>query len=210
MGSYKMAIVYKDGKPVVVPRSEVEDAVEELPEIDYAEDAVQQDLSRRRMMRSAFLGTMGAFLIGGGATYLMFFWPTKVGTFGSVITAGKIEDFPPGSVTKFPDGRLWLNHIKDEDGGGFMALYWKCVHLGCTVPWKPDENGTYKGKTYVGIFHCPCHGSEYLYTGQNFAGPAPRPLDYMEVTFAGGMVKVNTGKISSRSVHDPKQAAKPS
>lgn len=203
-----MAIIYKDGKPVVIPRSEVEDAPE-LPEIDLAEDEEHLELSRRRMLRSTFLGTMGAFLIGGTATFTMFFWPKKVGTFGSTITAGKITDFPAGSVTRFPDGRFFLNHLKEEDGGGFIALYWKCVHLGCTVPWKPDEDGTYKGKTYSGIFHCPCHGSEYLYTGQNFAGPAPRPLDMMEVTFAGGSVKVNTGKITQRQSFDPKQVAKP-
>lgn len=203
-----MSIIYKDGKPVVIPKSEVENQPEEV-EIDYAEEEQSAELTRRRFLRASFLGTVGAFLIGGGGTYLLYFWPKKVGTFGSTLTAGKLDAFPAGTVTRFPDGRFYLIHLKDEDGGGFLALYWKCVHLGCTVPWKPDEDGTYKGKTYAGIFHCPCHGSEYLYTGQNFAGPAPRPLDIMEVTFAGGSVKVNTGKITQRQAFDPKQVAKP-
>ena len=68
-----------------------------------------------------------------------------------------------------------------------MALYWKCVHLGCTVPWVPA------GKL---DFHCPCHGSVYTYDGVRIAGPAPRPLDYMQLTVdPSGEILVNTGKI---------------
>jgi menaquinol-cytochrome c reductase iron-sulfur subunit len=30
-------------------------------------------------------------------------------------------------------------------------------------------------------FHCPCHGSKYHGDGTNYAGPAPRPLDYFKL-----------------------------
>ncbi len=202
-----MAIIYKDGKPVVVSggASGAEAGHAAEPDISNAEHA---EISRRRFMRGAFLGTMGAFLTGAAGTYLLFFWPKKVGTFGSTIKAGDAAQFPPGSVTPFREGRFYLVHTLPEDGGGFLALYWKCVHLGCTVPWREAEDGTYGGKTYKGIFRCPCHGSQYIITGQNFAGPAPRPLDIMEVTVAGGAVAVNTGKISKRDQATPAQQVK--
>jgi cytochrome b6-f complex iron-sulfur subunit len=201
-----MAIVYKDGKPVVVGQPEPGDEDEDH---SPQEPPVDPELTRRRFMRATFLGSMTAFTIGAGGTFLLFFWPKKVGTFGSKIAVGNVVDFLPGSVTKIADGRFWLTRMLPEDGGdGFMALYWKCVHLGCTVPWSPDENGSYNGKNYKGIFHCPCHGSLYLYNGQNFGGPAPRPLDFMEITISGGKIAVDTSKITKRDKHDPKSITK--
>ena len=197
-----MAIIYKDGKPVVVAGGEPgaepgQTPGSGLPEIPPPE------MTRRRFMRGVFLGTMGAFLAGATGTYLLFFWPKKVGTFGSTIKVGDVAQFPQGTVTRVPDGRFYLVHTTPELGGGFLALYWKCVHLGCTVPWRDAEDGSYGGKTYKGIFHCPCHGSEYLMNGQNFAGPAPRSLDVMEVKIAGGSISVNTGKITRRDQAKP-------
>jgi cytochrome b6-f complex iron-sulfur subunit len=98
------------------------------------------------------------------------------------------------------EGKFYLSHVPD----GLVALYWKCAHLGCTVPWKPNEE--FQGN--VGIFRCPCHGSTYLRNGQNVAGPAPRPLDIMEITVAGGRISVNTGKITQRPRATPDDAVK--
>jgi cytochrome b6-f complex iron-sulfur subunit len=54
---------------------------------------------------------------------------------------------------------------------GFVALYAKCTHLGCTPRWLEAENK----------FKCPCHGSGYYVSGINFEGPAPRPLERAEI-----------------------------
>ena len=42
-----------------------------------------------------------------------------------------------------------------------------CPHLGCEVPWNPDE----------GKFMCPCHGSQFAADGSLIQGPALRGMD---------------------------------
>jgi cytochrome b6-f complex iron-sulfur subunit len=91
-------------------------------------------------------------------------------------------------------GRFYV--IRNEDG--LMAFYWKCTHLGCTVPWAQAENR----------FHCPCHGSIFDRHGLVTGGPAPRPLDIMEIKLQGDNVIVNTGKIIQRTGFDPSQVTK--
>jgi cytochrome b6-f complex iron-sulfur subunit len=83
------------------------------------------------------------------------------------------------------EGRFFLVNLEpgttpngEETPGGLLALWRKCPHLGCTVPWRPDFN--FLGRT--GWFRCPCHGSTYTKEGGILvAGPAPRPLDLFEV-----------------------------
>lgn len=208
-----MSIIYKDGKPVVVTKKEVESEGDESGEQGESpqQEAERVELTRKRFMRAAFLGSLAAFSIGGIGTTYLFIYPKKVGTFGSKVTVGEVALFPPGSVTTVREGRFYLMHLTPETGDGvdgFVALYWKCVHLGCVVPWKPDEDGVFRGKTYKGIFHCQCHGSLYLPNGQNFGGPAPRPLDIMTVEVVAGKVIVNTGEIKKREAFVGTQVVK--
>ena len=55
---------------------------------------------------------------------------------------------------------------------GIVAIYQKCVHLGCRVPWCQTSQW----------FECPCHGSKYSRVGEKKGGPAPRGLDQFVVT----------------------------
>jgi cytochrome b6-f complex iron-sulfur subunit len=149
---------------------------------------------RRGFLRNATLGAVVILLAQFTAGFVRFFWPNKTGAFGKELTVSA-ANIPPVDGTPFTDtqGKFYLVHTKD----GLMALYWKCVHLGCTVPWIPAENQ----------FHCPCHGSIYNYEGERTGGPAPRPLDYMKVTIApSGDVLVDTGDIRTRSAYEPSQA----
>jgi cytochrome b6-f complex iron-sulfur subunit len=153
-------------------------------------------ITRRQMLRSSMFATIGAFFgtVAGGAGGM--FWPIKLTGFGAPVPVPKkLQDIKVGDVVTVREGKYYLTRTDD----GIMALYWKCVHLGCTVPW---NEGAKK-------FQCPCHGSVYNITGQNVAGPAPRPLDYMEMDVQkDGTIIVNTGKIHTRSVYDPSQATK--
>ena len=56
--------------------------------------------------------------------------------------------------------------IKDDKTIAEYGLNAICTHLGCVVPWNAGQNK----------FMCPCHGSQYDYTGKVVRGPAPRSL----------------------------------
>jgi cytochrome b6-f complex iron-sulfur subunit len=153
-------------------------------------------ITRRQMLRSSMFATIGAFfgtMAGGGGA---MFWPIKLTGFGAPVPVPKkLNEIKVGDVVTVRGGKYYLTRTDD----GLMALYWKCVHLGCTVPWNDAQKK----------FMCPCHGSVYNISGQNVAGPAPRPLDYMEMEVqADGTILVNTGKIHTRTVYDPSQATK--
>jgi cytochrome b6-f complex iron-sulfur subunit len=150
---------------------------------------------RRDFLRWTVAGASTFFLVEASVGFVAFFWPQKIGAFGSELNV-PAADVPavgaPPVVNR--DGKFWL--INNEDG--MLALYWKCVHLGCTVPWNENE----------GQFHCPCHGSLYNRFGEVTGGPAPRPLDLMKVTVDGGNVTVDSGTITMRTAYDPSQAVK--
>jgi cytochrome b6-f complex iron-sulfur subunit len=77
--------------------------------------------------------------------------------------------------------------VKDSDGSYWVALYQRCVHLGCTVPFRSDCQS----------FKCPCHGSHYNVSGEYLDGPAPRSLDRFPMSFSGDSVVVSTGQTAA-------------
>lgn len=170
--------------------------------------------TRRNFLAFAGWGTMALVGLQAVVAFLFFFWPRKTGTFGSKISVGAASQFQPGEVKYFVEGKFYLVRLAPDDvlagpaAGGFLALYQKCPHLGCTVPWRPDFDFPYQGQTVHGLFRCPCHGSTYLKNGQIIFGPAPRPMDYMAITASGGNLTVDTGAIKKRTEWDPSQAVK--
>jgi cytochrome b6-f complex iron-sulfur subunit len=150
-----------------------------------------ESVSRRDFLRLAW-GAAGLLaLVEAGGVALSFFSPRTVeGQFGGVFEVGMVDDFPPGSVTPFNAGRFYLVRFED---GGFLALYRKCTHLGCAVPWNQAEQK----------FICPCHASAFERDGQVLNPPAPRPLDRFRVTITDGTVKVDTGAPIQRDRTDP-------
>jgi cytochrome b6-f complex iron-sulfur subunit len=153
--------------------------------------------SRRLVLRWVGWGAILAALGQQAVGFLSFFWPKKVGAFGSTLNAGAVTDLAVGDVKVIREGKFYLTHVPE----GFLALWWKCPHLGCTVPWKPDDPVMDGDTEYAskGRFNCPCHGSIYNRYGQIIAGPAPRPMDRFEVSIRDGKVFVNTAKPISRT-----------
>ena len=157
--------------------------------------AVRPD--RRQFVRNAALGAVGSVVALLGAGFGLLLWPNKTGAFGSEISV-RAEDIPPvmGAPFRNIQGKFYLMHNED----GLLALYTKCPHLGCTVPWVGPPDSPH-------AFQCPCHGSMYDYDGVRTGGPAPRPMDLMKVNIdEAGNVIVDTGDIIEREAYSPDQA----
>lgn len=175
--------------------------------------AAEMGVTRRKFLNRALLAVFGVgFLVPMGASMVAFMWPKLSGGFGSKINIGPIADLRskvlPGDGTIHPlfvaEAQSWLVPmdtasipgssfealpvVAGGDGGdtGLMALWQKCVHLGCRVP----ECGSSQG------FECPCHGSKYNFHGEYDSGPAPRNLDRfaLEVDAQGNLI-VDTGTV---------------
>jgi len=143
---------------------------------------------RRLVLRWGLWGMILALLGQCSVSFIGFFWPKIVGAFGGTVTAGNVDDFKVGEPVVVREGHFYLSRVPE----GFLALWWKCPHLGCTVPWRSDEQSEDSIEA-KGRFHCPCHGSIYDRYGQIVSGPAPRPMDMFPITIEGGKVKVQTG-----------------
>ena len=103
----------------------------------------------------------------------------------AIIVAGPVDNFLPGTVTAFIQGKFYLARLMD---GGFLALSRSCTHLGCTVPWVAKENK----------FICPCHSSAFDIRGEVISPPAPRALDLYHIVIENNVLKVDTSKRKKR------------
>ncbi|HEX9994745.1 MAG TPA: Rieske 2Fe-2S domain-containing protein [Acidimicrobiales bacterium] len=163
-------------------------------------------VTRRQFMNRGILTFFGLGVTGFGTACLAFLWPSLSGGFGSAIKVGAIPDIKQriadgNGFYYYAEGRMWITeyptgaidkaravYSESELSGmeaGVIALYQKCVHLGCRVP--ACETSQW--------FECPCHGSQYNQVGEKKGGPAPRGLDRFAMTVDGGVLTVDTGVI---------------
>jgi cytochrome b6-f complex iron-sulfur subunit len=143
-------------------------------------------MSEKKLSRKDFLniawGAVGAVAVTElSLAGLSFLSPRPTeGEFGGEFNLGIYDQFPPSSVTPVEAGRFYLVRLQD---GGLLAVYRRCTHLGCAVPYEPA----------VGQFVCPCHGSEFTTEGDVLNPPAPRPLDLFALSInENGEIIVNT------------------
>jgi cytochrome b6-f complex iron-sulfur subunit len=166
-----------------------------------------KEISRRGLLATTFWVGLGAGLLAFAGALVDFLYPRGITGFGSVILAGNVSDYEVGVPTANSQGKFWMVNLPEEEGGpGFLALWWKCPHLGCTVPWRETFSFTdpQTGASAQGWFRCPCHGSTYTMAGVRVFGPAPRSMDRMEVTIdGGGNISVNTGAITKGTIDNP-------
>jgi cytochrome b6-f complex iron-sulfur subunit len=176
---------------------------------------LERDVSRRNFIRLSFWSGLGVTVGGSLALFLDYFDPRNVKGFGGPVSAGKVSDYPRGGEPKHVlDGQFWLANLdpaETREGGtggadGFLALWHKCPHLGCTVPWRGEFD--YEGDK--GWYRCPCHGSTYTKAGIRVFGPAPRSMDTMLVEIdSAGNITVQTGTITSGGPDNPSRAVLP-
>ncbi len=169
--------------------------------------AEEKGVTRRQFLSRAWWAAAGIMGIEATGGLVAFLWPKlKAGSFGSKISIASMEEvkaMPVGTVAYFRAERCYLSHVES----GFLALYRKCTHVGCVVPWIADDPSE-DDLAEKGRFNCPCHGAIFDRYGVVHAGPAPRPLDLFPITIEGGEVIVDTGTIIQRSGFDESQVTK--
>ena len=183
-------------------------------------DADAMGVTRRQFFNRGLGGVFGLFLAQFGIAALAFMWPKlRAGGFGSKINAGRAEDLAAqvflsdGRVSPLfvPAAQSYVVPFQGDTAGtsfeglpvvagGLMALWQRCVHLGCRVPQCQASQG----------FECPCHGSKYNYHGEYEDGPAPRNLDrfVVEVDDTGQFIidtgtVIQTSRASTKSIEYP-------
>jgi cytochrome b6-f complex iron-sulfur subunit len=161
-------------------------------------------ITRRQFMNRGLLGGVTLAVSAFGVASLGFLWPTGGGGFGGKIEMGSVADAESAFGNKEPFynavARAYLVPYPKADLGkakkvaaytapiiagmelGYVALYQKCPHLGCRVPWCQSSQW----------FECPCHGSKYNRVGEKRGGPAPRGMDRFPFTISGGTITVDT------------------
>ena len=186
------------------PGAGIEKAADDAPVPYVPVDPETIGFTRRQFFNRSMVGMMVFGLSGFGASVLAFLWPLLSGGFGSKITVGKLDEIlgeiRDGRQPKYvSSGRFYLSAyptdaIKKAEGRysdavlpgmeqGIVALYQKCPHLGCRVPFCQTSQW----------FECGCHGSQYNRVGEKKGGPAPRGMDLFPVEISGGSVTVDTG-----------------
>ncbi len=208
-------ITTKVEEPAPAPEPEPEPEMEPAPALEPAgvrlveaqrvvEVSVEESgVTRRQFFNRAMNATFFSFLGLMGLGSLAMFWPKLQGGFGSDVDAGLVTDLQTQVVASdgavipvfVPEARAYVvpapTTASDQfadipvAAGGLMALFQRCVHLGCRVPWCATSVG----------FECPCHGSKYNSIGEYFDGPAPRNLDRFAVEVVGDRFVIKTGTI---------------
>lgn len=157
--------------------------------------------SRRKFLLNASLIAWGGIAAAFTGASIAFLWPNLRGGFGAQVTVGSVDDIAQGITDgsgqmDYPAARVHIVpydpaldtkdlYAKLTNGAPFMALYQRCVHLGCRVPWCTTSQW----------FECPCHGSRYNQWGEYQFGPAPRGLDRFAVRLERGQVVVDTSTV---------------
>jgi len=149
--------------------------------MDPAADDATGEIDRRRFLNGTWK-TLGVVLIAEGVWTSYDLLNPKAAAGGEVIDVGPVSDFvEEGSVRYFLNGRFYVTNYQ----GGLRALYQKCPHLGCGVPFCSSSQR----------FECPCHGSVYNVIGEYIQGPAARGMDRFEIQIQGDRVMVDTGSL---------------
>ena len=159
-------------------------------------------VTRRTFVKGSFWTGLGVTLLGFVGIFLDFFWPRGVEKFAGPYPVGNIADYKPGGPpVAFKAAQTWIVYLDPNDtreaagsgAEGLLALWQKCPHLGCAVPWRGGFN--FNGED--GWFRCPCHGSTYTKAGYRIFGPAPRSMDTFELTVdAQGNLTVHTDRVN--------------
>jgi Rieske Fe-S protein len=130
------------------------------------------------------MAAMGSFFLSVGTALVGMLRLPKPGVLPESARRFKVgfpDDFPPETHRKIEKRNVWIF----RDSLGFYAVSAFCPHLGCIVSENPKAFG----------FICPCHGSQFDASGRVLSGPAPRGLEWLEISLAAdGALMVDSSK----------------
>ena len=151
---------------------------------------------RQFLLLVGSLGALGATVFGG-IELLKFMFPAATleapPTFKTDFT---VADLTGNNTLKVNVMSITGNRVTVVlDDAGIYAVYLVCTHLGCTPNYVTDvvsgsgvdasvaqQRGTRAGsEAKADGWACPCHGSRYFIDSTNFYGPAPRPMDWVDI-----------------------------
>jgi len=133
--------------------------------------------------------------VAGAWTTWDILQPASPSGFGGKIKAAKVSAVPDKTVETVSEAQAYLT----KNGEDVVALWWRCPHLGCRVPWCDS----------AGEFECPCHGSRFNRLGEYRAGPAPRGMDRFGVEVVEDAIVIDTGAIESGATPGPESIDEP-
>ena len=135
-------------------------------------------MKRRLFIRKGAISLISLTGLVAAASYLRQFFPRLAGE-KRRIALGDPRQFPVDTYTFIKEHNLFVY----RDHEGIKAVSAVCTHLGCILEKSTDG------------FECPCHGSCYNIDGEVLSGPAPRNLNWYQVSrAANGQVVIDPGK----------------
>lgn len=167
-------------------------------------DEEELGVTRRQFFNRGILLGQSLAVGGFGVAALAFLWPLATGGFGGRVRVGSVDDVETAISNREPfynaSAKTYIVAYPQADldkaesvyppsifsgmEDGYVALFQKCPHLGCRVPWCETSQW----------FECPCHGSKYNRVGEKRGGPAPRGMDRFPLSVSGGSIEVDTGE----------------
>jgi cytochrome b6-f complex iron-sulfur subunit len=170
-------------------------------------DPEELGVTRRQFFNRGILTGLLLGVSGFGAAALAFLWPSTVGGTGTKVAVAVadveasiekkepyynasakiyVQPYPKDALPKAKKAYAAEPGVLAGMEAGFVALYQKCPHLGCRVPWCQTSQW----------FECPCHGSKYNRVGEKKGGPAPRGMDRYGLEVSGANIIVDTATLA--------------
>ncbi len=153
-----------------------------------------EQYDRRRFLSHAWGWTAGFVAAAGAWTTWDLLRPDASASAGPVRTVSP-DKVPTDQVLEIREISGYLTRVDSA----VVALWWRCPHLGCKVPWCDSS----------GQFECPCHGSVFNRVGDYRRGPSPRGMDHYATTLEDDIIIVDTGAITNGDPPGPEKIDEP-
>ena len=138
----------------------------------------------------------GLVAVAGAWTTWDILQPASPSGFGGQIKDGKVAEVSSSGVETVSAAQAYVTKDPADE---VVALWWRCPHLGCRVPWCES----------AGEFECPCHGSRFNRLGEYRAGPSPRGMDRFAIEIVDETVVIDTGTITNGPTPGPESVDEP-